>query len=114
MKESDIRIKVMLDEEQVPDRIFWDADDKGGDGPEEARAVSVALWDHMRKNTLRIDLWTKEMPVDEMKRFYIDSIGGLAQSLLNATGDQFMAQEINNLCDRMVKHVEEENKNMES
>ena len=109
MKESEINIKVILDDEKVPERIVWDADDKGGQGPEEAKAVSVALWDHKHLNTLRIDLWTKEMPVDEMKQFYIDSIGGLGQSLLNATGDDFMSNEIKQLCERLLKHVQEEN-----
>ena len=110
MKESEIKIKVALDDEKVPERIIWDADDKGGQGPEEAKAVSIALWDHNHLNTLRIDLWTKEMPVDEMKQFYIDSIGGLGQSLLNATGDAAMSNEIKQLCDRLLKLLEEENK----
>ena len=50
------------------------------------------------------------MPVEEMKYFYIDSIGGLAQSLLNATGDEHMANEMKALADRLFKHVEEEAK----
>jgi gliding motility-associated protein GldC len=32
--------------------------------------MMLALWDQSYKNTLRIDLWTKDMPVDEMKRFF--------------------------------------------
>jgi gliding motility-associated protein GldC len=62
------------------------------------------------KNTLRIDLWTKDMPVNEMKRYYIDCIGGLAQSVLSATGDEVMSQEMNALCERLVKHLEKEQK----
>jgi gliding motility-associated protein GldC len=65
----------------------------------------VALWDHSQKNTMRIDLWTKDMPVDDMKRFYIDCIGGLSQSVLTATGDEVMAREMRALCDRLVEHV---------
>ena len=45
------------------------------------------------------------MPVEEMKRFYIDCIGGLAQSALTATGDEYMAEEINGLCQRLVEHL---------
>ena len=57
---------------------------------------------------MRIDLWTKEMPVDDMKRFYIDCLGGMAQSILNSTGDEFMSTELNALCDKFVKHLQQE------
>lgn len=110
MRESDISIKVQLDKDNVPEKIYWDATDKEQQGVEETKSMSLNLWDHHNQNTLRIDLWTKEMPVDEMKRFYVDCIGGLAQSMLNATGDEFMANEMNALCDRFVKHIEEEQK----
>ncbi|MEM6845963.1 MAG: gliding motility protein GldC [Bacteroidota bacterium] len=116
MKNSDINITVALDEANIPEKITWKAIDADGNSPVgaqslDSKAMSLSFWDDEQKNTLRIDLWTKGMPVNEMKRFCIDAIGGLAQTTLNATGDAFMAQEINELCDRLVKHVEEEVKN---
>ena len=48
------------------------------------------------------------MPVEDMKKFYIDCLGGLAQSALNATGDEYMAQEMNSLCDRLVNHLKQQ------
>lgn len=51
------------------------------------------------------------MSVVEMKRFYIDIIGGMAQTILNSTGDEYMSEEMKDLCDRMVKHLNEETKN---
>lgn len=105
MKKSTINFTVELDENNIPDRILWDATDKPDPGESVTKAISVALWDHSQKNTLRIDLWSKDMPVDEMKRFYIDCIGGLAQSALTATGDEHIANEINSLCDRLVQHL---------
>jgi gliding motility-associated protein GldC len=50
------------------------------------------------------------MSVVEMKRFYIDILGGMAQTILNSTGDEYMSEEIKELCDRLVKHVNAENK----
>ena len=85
--------------------ISWNATEKGDDQPEETKSISISLWDHNQKNTMRIDLWTKDMPVDEMKRFYIDCLGGLAQSVLNSTGDEFMSQQMNDLCEKLVEHV---------
>lgn len=105
MKKSTINFTVELDQNDVPDRILWEATDKPDPGLSESKAISIALWDHTQKNTLRIDLWTKDMPVDEMRRFYIDCIGGLAQSALTATGDEFMANEVNALCERLVANL---------
>jgi len=109
MKQSTINFKVELDEKNTPERIIWDASDKP-DELSETKSISLSLWDHQQKNTLRIDLWTKDMPVDEMKRFYIDCLGGLAQSALTSTGDEYISNEINNLCEKLVKHLKKENK----
>ena len=111
MKKSTITFTVQLDANNVPDKILWDATDKPDPNMSETKSISVALWDERQKNTLRIDLWTKDMPVMEMKRFYIDCLGGLAQSMLTATGDEVMANEKNALCERLVQHVQNESKN---
>jgi gliding motility-associated protein GldC len=103
MKESEIRFKVELDQENIPEKIFWYATDGASEGLEEAKAITISVWDHVHKETLRIDLWGKEMPVDEMKRFYIDTIGGLANSLRSSTSDLEMADEIDKLCERMLE-----------
>lgn len=105
MKKSTIQFTVSLDENNVPEKIEWDASEKPESGPSETKSISIALWDHTHKNTMRIDLWSKDMPVDEMKRFYIDCIGGLSQSVLTATGDEFMAKEMDQLCDRLAQHI---------
>lgn len=109
MKKSTISFTVELDENNIPEKILWDATDKPDAGLSETKSISIALWDHQEKNTLRIDLWSKDMPVDEMKRFYIDCIGGLAQSMLNSTGDEVMANETNALCEKLVEHLRKEN-----
>ena len=106
MKKTAINFTIELDNNNIPEKILWDASDKPDPTLSETKSISVALWDHIQKNTLRIDLWTKDMPVEEMKRFYIECIGGLAQSVLSATGDEFMANEMNALCDKLVAHLQ--------
>ncbi|MEL7004357.1 MAG: gliding motility protein GldC [Bacteroidota bacterium] len=108
MSESEIKFNIQLDNENVPERITWDATQKPEDGPSETKSISVSLWDGEQKNTMRIDLWTKEMPVDEMKRFYVDCLGGIAQTILTSTGDEFMSNEINNVCEKLVEHIKKE------
>lgn len=115
MKESEINLRVELDKENIPEKIFWNATDKDVEGEQETKSFSLSIWDDQNQSTLRIDLWNKEMPIDEMKRFYVDCLGGLAQSVLNSTGDEFMSAAMNRLCDKMVKHLEEEHrKNQQS
>jgi len=107
MKASEIRFNIELDEDNVPEKIFWKATD-AGNKLEETKSISLSIWDHVHKESLRIDLWAKDMPVHEMKRFYIDTVGGLANSLLSATGDEFMAAEMNKLCDKLIEHLKKE------
>lgn len=107
MKKSTIQFTIQLDDNHVPEKIEWDATDKPEPGPSESKAICISLWDHEQKNTMRIDLWAKDMPVNDMKRFYIDCIGGMSQSVLNSTGDEHIANEINALCERLARHVQE-------
>ena len=70
-KTSEIRIRIGLDEGNVPEKIVW----KASDGPQaakaqEAKAMLLALFDRDNKETFKIDLWTKEMQVMEMDRFF--------------------------------------------
>ena len=108
MKKSNINFTVQLDQNNVPDKIFWEATEKPDPGLSETKSICIALWDHKQKNTLRIDLWSKDMPVDDMKRFYVDCIGGIAQSILSSTGDEVMANETNALCEKLVEHLKKE------
>lgn len=108
MKKSEINFTIELDEENVPEKIYWQASDQEESRPEETKSIAISLWDHQQKNTLRIDLWSKDMPVTEMKRFYVDTIGGMAQSILNATGDSFISQEMNSLCEKLVEYLRKE------
>ncbi len=108
MRKTSINFNIDLDEKNIPEKIQWDATDKPDAGLSETKSISIALWDHTLKNTLRIDLWAKDMPVDDMKRFYIDCLGGLSQSMLNATGDEFMASETQALCEKLVEYLKKE------
>jgi gliding motility-associated protein GldC len=105
MKKSTISFTIELDDNNIPERILWDATDKPDPGLSETKSISVSLWDHAQKNTLRIDLWAKDMPVEDMKRFHIECLGGLAQSVLSSTQDEVMSTEINALCERLVEHL---------
>ncbi len=91
-KSSDINFKVKLDENQVPEKIDWSASDVGEES--SCKAMLVSLWDEKENNTLRIDLWTKEMTVDDMKKFFHQSIMTMADTFERATNENDMAKEM--------------------
>ena len=70
MKETEITIKVKLDSNNIPEEIYWSAPD-GGMKDEQSKAILLSFWDSAKKETLKMDLWTKEMPIDEMKSFML-------------------------------------------
>ena len=105
MKKSEIKFIVTLDKENIPQKIEWNADDNISDGLLETKSISLSLWDEDKNNTSRIDLWTKKMKTNDMKKFYIDCLGGLSQSILNSTGDEFMSKETNKLCEKLIEHI---------
>ena len=92
MKKSEIRFSIALDDNKVPEAISWSATDAGPD-IHFAKAINIALWDREQAGTMKIDLWTKDMPVDEMKRFVVDNIGSMAENIVTATDDKEMAQQ---------------------
>ncbi|HOY05669.1 MAG TPA: gliding motility protein GldC, partial [Saprospiraceae bacterium] len=84
VKSSDITIRVGLNAEQVPTKIEWGASDRNNGTLEECKAIAVALFDKDHRDTLRIDLWTKEMQVLEMDRFMYQILRSLSQTYLKA------------------------------
>ena len=108
MKKSQINFTVDLDNQNVPDKIQWSATDNPNEGIEDTRAIAVAVWDHYHRGTLKIDLWTKDMEVFDMKRFYIEIMSGIADTLLTSTNDKKMADSIEQLCAQLSKNLEEE------
>jgi len=77
--QSEIKFNVELDENRVPEKLSWTAQD-GGVELEEAKAIMLSIWDSKAQETLRIDLWTKDMPVDEMKLFFHQTLVAIADS----------------------------------
>ena len=78
---SEIKFNIELDENKVPETLLWTAKD-GGVENEESKAIMLSIWDNINKETLRIDLWTKDMPVDEMKIFFHQTLVAMADTCL--------------------------------
>ena len=105
VKTSIIELNVGLDENRVPEKLNWTAED-GGIKNEEAKAMLLSVWDHKAKETLRIDLWTKDMPVDEMKRFFHQTLTAMSDTFLRATQDEKMSATMKDFCDYFAEKLE--------
>jgi gliding motility-associated protein GldC len=102
---SEIKIVVELDENRVPEKLSWTARD-GGVMEEESKAVMLSVWDSKAQESMRIDLWTKDMPVDEMKVFYHQTLVSMADSFERATGDKKMSETMKDFCDYFAEKLE--------
>ena len=102
---SEIKFLVKLDENRVPEKLTWTAQD-GGVQLEEAKAMLLSIWDGKAQETLRIDLWTKEMPVDEMKIFFHQTLVAMADTFQRATKDEKMADTMRDFCDFFAEKLE--------
>ncbi|WP_298342121.1 gliding motility protein GldC [uncultured Algibacter sp.] len=102
---SKIEINVELDENRVPEKLHWTAQD-GGITDEEAKAMMLAVWDAKTQETLRIDLWTKDMPVDEMKVFFHQTLVAMSDTFYRATQDDKMSATMKDFCDYFAEKLE--------
>ena len=93
MHQSNINVVVHLDEQKIPQNIQWSASDSTAPEAQDARAMMLTFWDPSDKTALRIDLWTKDMMVDEMADFFYQNIIGMGDSYLRATQDKALAEE---------------------
>ena len=94
MSQSSIIIDVHTDENRVPDGISWKATDTGVEDPQKAKAMMLSFWDGAEKTALRIDLWTKDMMVDEMADFFFQTMMTMADTYGRATNHNEMVGEM--------------------
>lgn len=95
---SDIKFRIGLDENKIPKRIDWIAEDSGMKELDEAKAIMLSVFDSKSKDTLRIDLWTNEMKVDEMKKFFHQTLVSMSDTLERSTNEKELAKEMRTFC----------------
>ncbi|MDX5326311.1 MAG: gliding motility protein GldC [Bacteroidota bacterium] len=93
MKRSDITVSVELDDNRVPDTITWSATDGGVDN-KDTKAVMLSVWDADRQELLKIDLWTKDMMMDDMKKFIHQNLLSLANVLDRSTSEEGLSNDL--------------------
>jgi gliding motility-associated protein GldC len=94
MKTSTITIDVHLNENKVPEAITWNASDSTIEQSQRAKAMMLSFWDGAEKTALRIDLWTKEMMVDEMADFFYQTMMTMADTYGRATQHEDIVEDM--------------------
>ena len=91
-KTDTISIRVGLDEQRTPVKITWESpNNPNGEGEQECKAMFLSVFDPETKDTLRIDLWTTEMQVVEMDRFFYQMLRGLSDTYFRSTQNNALA-----------------------
>lgn len=94
---EEINIKIELDANRIPENLSWQASENATRS--DIKALMLSVWDKAEGNTMRIDLWNKEMSVEEMKMFVHQSLLTMSDSFERATGDRTMAATMRDFCD---------------
>lgn len=103
MHKSTISIDVYLDEQKVPETIKWKASDSSADAEQQAKAMMVSFWDGADKSALRIDLWTKDMMVDEMADYYYQLLMTMADTFQRATNQPELSADMKKFAQDFMK-----------
>jgi gliding motility-associated protein GldC len=101
-----INIEVELDDKNIPETIRWDATDLEGFDEATCRAMILSFWDHNRKDTLRLDLWTRKMTVDEMKIFFHQTLLSMADTLERSINDPRISGDMRDFCEYFAEKME--------
>ena len=92
VKNSELKVKIGLNETSVPVRIDWISDDNpNGPKSQECKAMLLSLFDKDQRETLKIDLWTTEMQIKEMDRFFFQTLRALSDTYFKSTKNAKLA-----------------------
>ena len=99
---SEIHLTVTTDDNKVPTAIRWSASD-AGIANAEAKAFALSVWNG--QEALSIDLWDKDMTVEEMKVFVCQSMMTLADALERSTQDERAAGAIRGFTSELAERI---------
>ncbi|MBT8196648.1 MAG: gliding motility protein GldC [Bacteroidia bacterium] len=91
---SEIKFDVTLDDKNRPIDMKWSAEGSGVEGNKPCNAFIISVWDHLNDTSMRLDLWTDKMTVEEMHQFYYETFVTMADTFALATNNEEMAEDI--------------------
>ena len=97
-KKTQVSININLDENNIPEEMKWTAQD-GGILDMDTKAILLSFWDSENQESLKMDLWVKDMPVDQMKLFFYQTLVSLSDTFYRATNDEKMTATMKDFCE---------------
>lgn len=107
METSTITVNVQLDDDKIPEQISWKASASTAEEDQKATAMMLSFWDAADKSALRIDLWTKNMMIDEMADFYYQTLMTMADAYGRATQQVEMVDDMKNFARSFYKKIKD-------
>ena len=93
-KDAEIKLRVTLGDDNVPEEIFWEASQSEEPGEKCCEAAFISMWDAEKKESLVIDLWTKKMEVGEMNYHFYYTMMKMADTYEKATSKSQISNRI--------------------
>lgn len=95
-KSTEVNLKVILDAENIPNEIFWKA--SSGEPQEwiKAKAFLLSIFEEQSKDTLKLDIWTKDFQLNEMDHFMYHSLKAMCETYAKATNNNELANQFMN------------------
>ena len=106
MKTAEIKLTIQLDDNNVPETIVWQSTDGENKEAVPVKSLMLSVWDPNYQNAMRLDLWTKDMPVDDMKRFFYETLQTMGDSFLRATGEKNIVEDLRDYCAHFADKME--------
>ncbi len=103
MQKSTITIEVLRDTDNITESITWNATDSTAEMMQKAKAMCVGFWDEQDRSALTLDLWTKNMMVDEMADFFHQMMMAMAQTFQRATQQQELSTDMKTFANNFIK-----------
>lgn len=92
----------------MPEDITWSATESTAAEGRKARAMILSLWDGSEKTAMRIDLWTKDMMVDEMADFFYQTMMSMADTFDRATRQKALVDDMKTFAASFFRKFNEE------
>lgn len=104
-RKSTIDIEVGLNANNLPLEMRWSASDTNAEKL-PAKAMFLSLWNPDDKQTMKIDLWTKDLSVEEMKQFFHQTLLTMADTFEKATGETKITEDLRDYCYHFAEKME--------
>ncbi len=103
-----IILKVKLDRNNVPEKLFFRAPQSNNQNTDkEVKAFFLSLFEPETSDTLKIDLWTKEMRTVEMHKFMYNTILSMGRSYAKAIMDADVVPMFDAFANSLLAHADE-------